>query len=98
MLTNLYTLTSITNCVLILWFVFIKMFPEAQIMEKLNFEEKETKTIVQTLRFKNSTYDKINGLSHKYKKSFNAIANELLEFGLANLNDEDIEYLKQHNN
>lgn len=67
-------------------------------MEKLNIEKKETKTIVQTLRFKNITYDKIDKLSYKYKKSFNAIANELLEFSLAHLNDEDEEYLKHQSN
>lgn len=63
-------------------------------MKKLNIEKKETKTtVVQTLRFKDVTYDKINKLSNKYNKSFNAIANELLEFSLANLNDDDIKYL-----
>lgn len=64
-------------------------------MDKLNIEKKETKTVVQTLRFKDATYDKIEKLSYKHKKSFNAIANELLEFSLAHLNDEDTEYLKK---
>ena len=54
---------------------------------KLKFvpNEKNKDTITRTIRISGETYDKINVLADKNKLSFNAVINQIIEYGLQNI-------------
>ena len=54
-------------------------------MEKLKIEKakKNNDTITRTIR----TFDKITELAEKNQLSFNSVVNQIIEFGLKNLQD-----------
>ena len=59
-------------------------------MEKLkilNFS-KRNDTITRTIRISGKTFDKINDLAEKSNISFNSVINQIIEFGLENLEEE----------
>ncbi|CDE97420.1 MAG: hypothetical protein ACM67R_06345 [Clostridiales bacterium] len=59
-------------------------------MEKLkilNFS-KRNDTITRTIRISGKTFDKINDLAEKNNISFNSVINQIIEFGLENLEEE----------
>lgn len=59
-------------------------------MEKLkilNFS-KRNDTITRTIRISGKTFDKINDLVEKNNISFNSVINQIIEFGLENLEEE----------
>ena len=59
-------------------------------MEKLkilNFS-KRNDTITRTIRISGKTFDKINDLAEKNNISFNSVVNQIIEFGLENLEEE----------
>lgn len=47
--------------------------------------QKSKDTITRTIRISGETYDKINSLADKNKLSFNAVINQIIEYGLQNL-------------
>lgn len=59
-------------------------------MEKLKIkkEQKGTETITRTIRISGATFDKITELAEKNNLSFNNIINQIIEYGIKNL-DED---------
>ena len=59
-------------------------------MEKLkilNFS-KRNDTITRTIRISGKTLDKISDLAEKNNISFNSVINQIIEFGLENLEEE----------
>lgn len=59
-------------------------------MEKLkilNFS-KRNDTITRTIRISGKTFDKINDFAEKNNISFNSVINQIIEFGLENLEEE----------
>ncbi|MCX8075166.1 MAG: hypothetical protein N2749_06235 [Clostridia bacterium] len=58
-------------------------------MEKLKIlgNNKNDDTITRTIRMSGSTYDKITQLSEKNSISFNAVVNQILEYGLKNIDE-----------
>ena len=56
-------------------------------MEKLKIvkEVKNNDTITRTIRISGVTFDKISELAEKNAISFNAVVNQILEYGLKNL-------------
>ena len=56
-------------------------------MEKLKIigNKKNNDTITRTIRISGNIYDKINMLAEENKLSFNAVVNQILEYGLNNL-------------
>jgi hypothetical protein len=59
-------------------------------MEKLkilNFS-KRNDTITRTIRISGKTFDKISDLAEKNNISFNSVINQIIEFGLENLEEE----------
>lgn len=59
-------------------------------MEKLkilNFS-KRNDTITRTIRISEKTFDKISDLAEKNNISFNSVINQIIEFGLENLEEE----------
>ena len=59
-------------------------------MEKLkilNFS-KRNDNITRTIRISGKTFDKINDLAEKNNISFNSVINQIIEFGLENLEEE----------
>ena len=59
-------------------------------MEKLkilNFS-KRNDTITRTIRISGKTFDKINDIAEKNNISFNSVINQIIEFGLENLEEE----------
>ncbi len=59
-------------------------------MEKLKIknDNKSTDTITRTIRISGVTFDKINDLAEKNDISFNSVVNQIIEYGLRNLDDE----------
>lgn len=59
-------------------------------MEKLRIkkEQKGNDTITRTIRLSGSTFDKITELAEKNKLSFNSVINQIIEYGLDNLEEE----------
>lgn len=58
-------------------------------MEKLkilNFS-KRNDTITRTIRISGKTFDKISDLAEKNELSFNSVVNQIIEFGLKNLEE-----------
>lgn len=60
-------------------------------MEKLtiNNDNKGNDTITRTIRISGTTFDKITELAEKNNISFNSVVNQIIEYGLNNLDDED---------
>ena len=58
-------------------------------MGKLKIENnsKASDTITRTIRISGSTFDKITELAEKNKVSFNSVINQIIEYGLKNLED-----------
>lgn len=58
-------------------------------MEKLKIENnsKSNDTITRTIRMSGNTFDKINELAEKNNLSFNSVINQIIEYGLKNLED-----------
>ena len=59
-------------------------------MEKLKIKKdnKSNDTITRTIRISGNTFDKINDLAEKNDISFNSVVNQIIEYGLRNLDDE----------
>jgi len=60
-------------------------------MEKLKIEraEPKIKTLNRTIRIKVEVFDAITELSEKTDVSFNKLINQILEYGLANLDESE---------
>lgn len=58
-------------------------------MKKLKIEKskKNNDTITRTIRISGKTFDKINELAEKNELSFNGVINQIIEYGLANLDE-----------
>lgn len=56
---------------------------------KINNNNKGNDTITRTIRLSGATFDKINDLAEKNNISFNSVVNQIIEYGLNNLADED---------
>jgi ribbon-helix-helix protein, copG family len=58
-------------------------------MEKLKIEKskKSNDTITRTIRISGKTFDKINELAEKNELSFNSVINQIIEYGLENLEE-----------
>ena len=58
-------------------------------MEKLKIQKssKSNDTITRTIRISGSTFDKIAELAEKNKLSFNNVINQIIEYGLENLEE-----------
>ena len=55
---------------------------------KIKREQQGTETITRTIRISGATFDKITELAEKNNLSFNNIINQIIEYGIKNL-DED---------
>lgn len=57
------------------------------ILEKLRIisNNKNRDTITRTIRMSGQTYDKISLLAEQNNTSFNSVVNQILEYGLRNL-------------
>ena len=58
---------------------------------KIKNTSKSNDTITRTIRISGSTFDKIAELAEKNKLSFNNVINQIIEYGLENL--EEWKYL-----
>ena len=58
-------------------------------MNKLRIEKskKNNDTITRTIRLSGKTFDKINDLAEENELSFNAVINQIIEYGLNNLDE-----------
>lgn len=58
-------------------------------MEKLKIikEQKGNDTVTRTIRMSGATFDKINSLAEKNEISFNSVINQIIEYGLQNLDE-----------
>ena len=58
-------------------------------MRKLKIENnsKTNDTITRTIRISGNTFDKITELAEKNGLSFNSVINQIIEYGLNNLED-----------
>lgn len=56
---------------------------------KINRDNKGNDTITRTIRISGTTFDKITELAEKNNISFNSVVNQIIEFGLNNLDEED---------
>ena len=58
-------------------------------MEKLKIkkEQKGENTVTRTIRINGDTFDKITELAEKNDLSFNNVINQIIEYGLKNLED-----------
>lgn len=58
-------------------------------MKKLKIKKgtKRSDTITRTIRISGTTFDKINDLAEKNKISFNSVVNQILEYGLSNIEE-----------
>ncbi len=56
-------------------------------MEKLKIrkEQKGENTVTRTIRISGDTFDKITELAEKNELSFNNVINQIIEYGLKNL-------------
>ena len=58
-------------------------------MKKLKIEKakKGNDTITRTIRIRGKAFDKINELAEKNELSFNSVINQIIEYGLKNLEE-----------
>ena len=54
---------------------------------KINQPQKSSDTVTRTIRMNGKTFDKINELAEKNCLSFNSVINQIIEYGLNNLED-----------
>lgn len=54
---------------------------------KIKREQKGTQTITRTIRISGATFDKITELAEKNNLSFNNIINQIIEYGIKNLDE-----------
>ena len=59
-------------------------------MEKLKISgnKKNNDTITRTIRMSGKNFDKINELAEKNEISFNSVMNQIIEYGLNNLEEQ----------
>ena len=59
-------------------------------MEKLKITNasKNTDTITRTIRMSGNSFDAIMDLAEKYELSFNNIVNQIIEYGLKNIDND----------
>ena len=59
-------------------------------MEKLKIvkEQKGNDTVTRTIRFSGTTFTKIEELAEKNDISFNSVVNQIIEYGLNNLEED----------
>lgn len=50
-------------------------------------EQKNNDTVTRTIRISGTTFDKISALAEKNEISFNSVINQIIEFGLKNLEE-----------
>lgn len=55
---------------------------------KIKKDNKSNDTITRTIRIGGTTFDKINELAEKNEISFNSVINQIIEYGLQNLDEE----------
>lgn len=55
---------------------------------KIVKEQKGNNTVTRTIRFSGATFTKIEELAEKNDISFNSVVNQIIEYGLQNLDDE----------
>jgi len=60
-------------------------------VDKLKIEknQKQNDTITRTIRMSGDVFDKINNLAEKNGISFNSVINQIIEYGLKNLDDNE---------
>ena len=58
-------------------------------MQKLKIEknQKQNDTITRTIRMNGETFDKINEIADKNGISFNSVINQIIEYGLNNIEE-----------
>ena len=58
-------------------------------MESLKIEKssKAKNSVTRTIRISGKTFDKINDLAEKNDLSFNSVINQIIEYGLENLDE-----------
>ena len=58
-------------------------------MEKLTIkkEQKNNDTVTRAIRISGVTFDKISALAEKNEISFNSVINQIIEYGLNNLDE-----------
>lgn len=54
---------------------------------KIEKNVKSNDTVTRTIRISGSTFDKINELAEKNSLSFNNVINQIIEYGLDNLEE-----------
>jgi len=54
---------------------------------KIKTDIKRNDTITRTIRVSGTTFDKITALAEKNNLSFNSVVNQILEYGLENIED-----------
>lgn len=54
---------------------------------KISKSSKSNDTITRTIRINGTTFDKINELAEKKGLSFNNVINQIIEYGLENIDD-----------
>lgn len=54
---------------------------------KIEKSVKSNDTVTRTIRISGSTFDKINELAEKNSLSFNNVINQIIEYGLDNLEE-----------
>ena len=54
---------------------------------KINTDGKSKDTITRTIRISGEAYDKISKLAENNKISFNSVINQIIEYGLNNLEE-----------
>lgn len=54
---------------------------------KIQKNQKQNDTITRTIRMNGETFDKINSLAEKNDISFNSVINQIIEYGLNNLDE-----------
>lgn len=55
---------------------------------KIIKEAKGNDTVTRTIRMNGKTFDKINSLAEKHEISFNSVVNQIIEYGLQNLEED----------
>ena len=55
---------------------------------KITKNQKQNDTITRTIRMSGDVFDKINELAEKDGISFNSVINQIIEYGLNNLEEE----------
>ena len=56
---------------------------------KIKTDKKRNDTITRTIRVSGTTFDKISALAENNNLSFNSVVNQILEYGLENIEDTE---------